>query len=331
MEKYFKVWAIISPVVSIFSFLLSLFSALYARNNLLLLLIFITVFASNIIFTVCLSILYPKYKALSDEHDKFKNEQTNEKNDIFNFLFSQNFRRLLFALKDSKNTIFNAYTEYINSIENGKISPKKEQIYYAEIKRRSYRFFNEVTNSLKKVLEYKIYKIFNEKIKISVCIKILNAYYTKTESGYISEDLKTFCVYRDTVSYQDDNRELGTLYTINKNQKFRDCLLKDNQNHRDSYFIENDVLRAIEEGRYECEDKEKLRNGDTYTASMLVPITRVRNTDKYFYGFLCIDAITDRKDLFNEKGFLTILQSYSELLAILFQEIDIFSDYNFDK
>lgn len=61
---------------------------------------------------------------------------------------------------------------------------------------------------------------------------------------------------------------------------------------------------------------------------MVVPICQNILTEKIYYGFLCIDA--KASDIFNPNELLSILQSYSDILATYYHNVSMYFPIIFD-
>lgn len=259
-----------------------------------------------------------------------------EHRDNIDFIFSNNIKKVIAKLKDCENNLWNSYTKFVDVIQTTKdeegniivpdIDSNNMQIFYKDIKKTSNELFKSVVESLKTVIENH-FGFSGDKKNISVCIKQLDCCYNR-KSNSIPDDLHTFAIYRDHKSY-DDDREIGKPYTVNKNTTFYSCLTS--KASRDAYYIENDIKKALEEHRYQCENQDEILANGTYNATMVVPICQNILTEKIYYGFLCIDAKESEKVIFSADELLSILQSYSDILATYYHNVSMYFPIIFDN
>jgi len=318
---------ITAPAVSFFMNIVSLTLAVIGltahRNDWLFLIIFVIPFVTTIILTLVIGIFKWRY-------DKLQKKE----NTAFRFIFSENLRILHATLKDCQNNLWNSYTNFCESI--GVDGTEKEidenafymvyQTIYRDIKKASDMIFSRTVESLKKTIEYNLNTINNKGCKISVCIKQLNKVHKK-QGLEINDDLKVYAIFRDKCSY-DSGREIGRIYTVNRASTFSSCIQADNP--REAFYIENDIIKAIRENRFKSENKEEVIANETYTATMVVPITQNIMTDKVFYGFLCVDSKVNSEDIFKKEELHSIMQSYSDILATYYHSVNMYFPIIFD-
>lgn len=315
-------------VFNIVSALLSVIGITQYRNDILFTVIFIIPFLTSILLTVFITVLKRRCDTLKKKE-----------NEAFAFIFSENLRKLLAVLKDNHNIIWNAYIQFCNSIDKDggaaqtsgaemevEVDETVLKMFYRDIKKTSDTMFSAVAESLRQVVEYNINTLNEGNVRIAVCILQLDRSYRK-QGRQIPDDLHTYVIFRDRYSYEHA-RQIGETYTVNANTPYLSCIQADNP--REAYYIENDVMRALHDGRYECEDQDELIANKTYTAAMVVPITQNIVTDKYFYGFLSIDAVTDSNETFVKEQLLPLMQTYSDILATYYHLVNMYFPFIFD-
>ena len=332
--------AILHPILGLTLNLVSLALAVVGltqyKNDAFFSLLFIIPFLMCILLTISLTIISRYLSKL----------QTNEKKAL-NVAFRDNLHDVLSEHKNCQSLISYAYEqfgsalsdEYLESLSEVFSEGDAEEIiideinkkeifrdFYKDIKRANNTFFKAVVESLRNVVEYNVNTLNNNDLKVAVCIKQLSRCHHK-QGRQIPDDLNVYAVYRNEVAYKA-GREIGHSYQVNANTTFRACLLYDN--FREAVFIENDIPKAIEDGKYDCENKNDLLANKTYNATMVVPITHKDATEKYYYGYLCIDTVANVKNAFVKDELLSIMQCYSDLLAAHYHLISMYFPFIFD-
>ena len=163
-----------------------------------------------------------------------------------------------------------------------------------------------------------------------------NNHHALQSHSYIDQqfhDLIAFAVYRDHNSWEN-GREIGRPYHVDRNTTFSQCIKAENA--REAFYIENNIITAIENGTYMCENQDEIlahyssHDPRAYSATMLVPIVQHINTDKCYYGFLCVDAILPEGFRFQKDDLIDVLHSYADILATHFHSINTYFPFIFD-
>lgn len=317
----------IKTIATIFFNLLTLVLAVLGllsfKNDVLFFILYFIPYVSSLILLLYSYTIHKKYDTIKKEH--LNNT---------NFLFTKNIKGVIAKLKDCENNLWNSYTEFAENIQNSStkdeegniiIDSNEMQVFYKDIKKTSNELFKSVVEFLKSVIDNHFG--FSENTEsVSVCIKQLDRCYNR-KSNSIPDDLHAFAIYRDNKSYNDD-REIGKPYTVNKNTPFFSCLTS--QASREAYYIENDIKKALAGHSYVCENQDEIIAKGTYNATMVVPICQNILTEKIYYGFLCIDAKASEKEIFNPNELLSILQSYSDILATYYHNVSMYFPIIFD-
>jgi len=362
IEKYKKnknhIGTITTIVFNFITLVLAVLGLIGFKNDCLFFFIYFIPYVTSTVLLIFIFSFYKRYDKV-----KVANKET------VDFIFSKNLKRVIAQLKDSENNLSNSYNEFgksvvdinqeavssgvivynteiemsdgieevnssteiiMESVKDGSVEvneslKKPYQLFYKDIKKNSDMMFSAVVESLKRTVDH-ILSISYDGTEIAVCIKQLDSVYKKKGTG-IPDELHTFAVFRNKEAYEE-GREIGRSYIVNNNVTFRSCIMA--KETRTAFYTENEIFKAIESGTYRCENQDELLSHRTYSATMVVPICQNKETEKMYYGFLCIDTKTEKKNIFNPDELLSVMQTYADILATYYHNVNMYFPLIFD-